>query len=261
MKILVYVKQVPKNVDVRIDPKTGNICREGIESEINTYDLRAIEAALRIKDSAGATVTAVSMGPEQAMAVLDHALGMGADECCLMSDRAFGGADTLATGYVLAKAAEKIGNYDLLLFGKCATDAETAQTAPIVAEYLGLPQVTYVDRLEVKDGWAYCRRDLGTCYENVKVKLPAVISVTAECNTPRYPTIRGIMTRGRKPHYVWNLEESGCDPEKTGVKGSPSINKKIFAPPRKCVGTAYLDGTIEEMAEKFVDVLEAEHLL
>ena len=261
VKILVFVKQVPDTVDVQIDPATGNICREGIQSVINPYDANAIEAALCHKEKLGATVAAVSMGPPQAMDVLNYALGMGCDECYLLSDRAFGGADTLATGYALSKAAEKIGDYDLLIFGKCATDAETAQTGPIVAEFLDIPQVTLVDKLDIEDGWAVCRRDLGSSFQTVKAKLPSLVTVTAEINTPRYPSARGIMTRGRKPHYTWTAEEAGCDTNRTGGKGSPSVNKKIFAPPKHSTDTQYFSGEPEEIAKAFVDALEAEKII
>lgn len=261
MKILVFVKQVPDTVDVKIDPQTGNICRDGVKSVVNPYDLNAIEAALQLKESCGATVSVVSMGPPQAESALLHALSMGCDEAFLLSDRAFGGADTLATGYVLAKAVEKIADYDLLIFGKCATDAETAQTGPIVAEFLGLPQVTFADSLEVKEGWAYCRRDLGSHYEDVKVKLPAVVAVTSNINTPRYPTAKGIMSRNKKPRHVWNLTDLGADPEKTGVKGSPSINKKIFEPPKHSTDTVYFSGDVKEMASSLADVLAEAHLI
>lgn len=261
MKILVFIKQVPDTVDVKIDPVTGNICRDGVKSVINPYDLNAIEAALQLKESHGGSVHVISMGPPQAESILLHALSMGCDEAYLLSDRAFGGADTLATGYVLAKAAEKIGDYDLLIFGKCATDAETAQTGPIVAEFLGLPQVTLADSLTVEDGWAYCRRDLGTEYEDVKVKLPALAAVTANINTPRYPTAKGIMTRGKKPRHVWDLNELGADENKCGVKGSPSINKKIFEPPKHSTDTVYFSGGIEEMASALADVLAEAHLI
>lgn len=261
MKILVFVKQVPDTVDVKIDPKTGNICRDGVESVMNPYDANAIEAALQIKDKLGAAVSAISMGPPQAEAVLNHALAMGCDESFLLSDRAFGGADTLATGYTLAKAAERIGDYDLLLFGKCASDAETAQTCPIVAEFLNLPQVTLVDRLELRDGWAYCRRDLGDRYENVRVRLPAVISVTAEINTPRYPTAKGIMSRFKKPRHTWDAREAGCDTARTGAAGSPSVNKRLFAPPKHSADTTYFEGEVKETARRFVDALEAEKII
>lgn len=260
MKILVFVKQVPDTDDVKLDPKTGNLKREGVKSMMNPYDANAVETALRIKETNGGTVCAISMGPPQADAVLKKALAMGCDESYLLSDRAFGGADTLATGYTLAQAAKNIGDYDLLIFGKCATDAETAQTAPIVAQLLGVPQATLVSGVEVRDGWAYCKRDLGDRIQNVKVRLPAMLSVTGDINQPRYPHPVNIMQCLEKPRFVWSAA-NGFDTERTGVKGSPSINKKIFEPEKRSTETAYFSGTPTEVAKAFVDALEAEHLI
>ena len=260
MKILVFVKQVPDTDDVKIDPKTGNLKREGVQSMMNPYDANAVETALRLKELHGGTVCAVSMGPPQAEAVLKKALAMGCDESYLLSDRAFGGADTLATGYTLAQAAKNIGDYDLLIFGKCATDAETAQTAPIVAQLLGLPQATLVRSVEITDGWAFCERDLGDRVQRVKVNLPAMLSVTAEINQPRYPhpvNINGCLS---KPRYVWSAAD-GFDTAKTGVKGSPSINKRIFEPEKRSTETTYFSGAPSEAAKAFVDALEAEHFI
>lgn len=260
MKILVFVKQVPDTDDVKLDPKTGNLKREGVKSMMNPYDANAVETALRIKEACGGTVCAISMGPPQAEDVLKKALAMGCDESYLLSDRAFGGADTLATGYTLAQAANNIGNYDLLVFGKCATDAETAQTAPIVAELLCVPQATLVSDIKVRDGWAYCKRDLGDKIQNVKVKLPAMISVTGDINVPRYPHPINIMSCLSKPRYVWSAA-NGFNTNRTGVKGSPSINKKIFEPEKRSTNTVYFNDSIEAAAKGFVDVLEAEHLI
>lgn len=261
MKIIVFVKQVPDTVDVKIDPKTGNICRDGVQSTLNPYDANALEAALTIKEQIGATVAAVTMGPPQAQAVLDYALAMGADECYLLSDRAFGGADTLATGYTLAKAAEKIGDYDLLLFGKCSTDAETAQTGPIVAEFLGVPQITYADSINVEGNWVFCKRDLGSYFENVKVKLPAMVAVTENINNPRLPSVKGIMSRSRKPHFTWDASAMECDTTKTGVAGSPSVNKRIFSPELPNTDTVYFNGEPEEIVKSLADMLQEKGLI
>ena len=257
MKILVFVKQVPDAEEAKIDPKTGNLMREGMQSTINPLDCNAIELALQLKEKNQGTVTAVCMGPPQAKDVLKRALAMGCDEAVLLSDRALGGADTLATGYPLAKAAEKIGDYDLLVCGRHATDAETAQTGPIIAAFLGIPQVTLCGNVEIENGWAKCERLLPDRTEKVKVKLPALLTVCAEANEPRYPSMRGLMMANKKPQYVWNIEDLGCDPDMCGVKGSPSVNKKIFEPPKHNVATKYFDGSIDEMASQIVDVLEA----
>jgi electron transfer flavoprotein beta subunit len=201
------------------------------------------------------------MGPPQATAVLKEALAMGCDEAYLLSDRAFGGADSLATGYVLAKAAEKIGGYDLLLFGKCAVDAETAQTGPITAELLDLPQVTLVDELACADGWATCRRDLGNQFQTVKVKLPALIAVTGQINRPRYPRPARIRIINSLPLTVWSAADLSCDPERIGTVGSPSCTRKVYAPEKRGRDTRYLSGTPDEIARAIADILEAEHIL
>ncbi len=155
MKILVFIKQVPDTDDVRLDPKTGNLRRDGVKSMMNPLDANAVEAALQLKAKHGGTVSVVTMGLPQAEEALKKALGMGCDEAFLLSDRPFGGADTLATAYVLSKAAEKIGDFDLILFGRHAVDGDTAQTGPAVAAYLGIPQITLASSIEVEDGWVY----------------------------------------------------------------------------------------------------------
>ena len=255
MKILVYVKQVPDTVEAKIDPKTGNLMREGMQSRMNPLDANAVETALRLKEKHGGTVVAITMGPPQANAVLRRALSMGCDEAVLLSDRALGGADTLATGYPLAKAAEKIGGYDILLCGRHATDAETAQTGPIIAAFLGIPQVTLCGDIEVEDGWATCERLLPDCTETVRVKLPALMTVCAEANTPRYASALGIKRAAAKPRYVWNVAELGADPEMCGGKGSPSVNKEIFEPEKPSLDTVYFTGSAAEMAKQIADVL------
>ena len=261
MKILVFVKQVPDTDDVKLDPKTGNLMREGVESIMNPLDANAVETALRLKEKYGGTVVAISMGPPQADEVLKKALGMGCDESVLLSDRALGGADTLATGYPLAKAAEKIGEYDLLICGRHATDAETAQTGPIIAAFLGIPQVTLCGEVEIEDGWAICERILPDRTEKVKVKLPALVTVCAEANEPRYPTPINIMKALKKPRYTWNAEDLGCDPDMIGIPGSPSSNKRIFEPPKRNTDTKYFEGEPEAIAKAIADVLEAEHII
>ncbi len=261
MKILVFVKQVPDTDDAQLDPVTGNLMRDGVESIMNPLDANAIEVAIQLKEKHGATVTAISMGPPQADDVLKKALAMGCDESALLSDRALGGADTLATGYPLAKAAEKIGDYDLLICGRHAVDAETAQTGPIIAAFLGIPQVTLCGKVEIEDGWATCERLLPDRTEHVKVKLPALITVCAEANEPRYPSPIGIMKALKKPRHVWNAEDLGCDPSMIGIPGSPSSNKRSFPPPKRNTDTKYFDGEISDIAKSIVDVLASEHLV
>lgn len=261
MKILVFVKQVPDTDEVKLDPATGNLKREGVQSMINPLDANAIEAAIQLKEKYGATVAAVSMGPPQAEDALKKALALGCDEAYLLSDRAFGGADTLATSYTLAKAAEKIGDYDLLLFGRHAVDGDTAQTGPAAAAFLGIPQVTLASSIDIQDGWVVCDRTLEDRTERVRAKLPAMVTVCAEINKPRYATPINIMKALKKPRHVWNAQELGADTAMTGIPGSPSSTKKVFEPPKRNTDTRYFEGSAEEMAVQFVDMLANEHLV
>ena len=261
MKILVFIKQVPDTDDVKLDPNTGNLQREGVQSILNPLDANSIECAMQLKRKYGATVAAISMGPPQAEAVLKKALALGCDEAYLLSDRAFGGADTLATAYTLAKAAEKIGDYDLLLFGKHATDGDTAQTGPATAAFLGIPQITLATSLNIEDGWVVCDRVLENNCEKVAAKLPALVTVCDSINEPNYPTPKNIMKALKKPRFIWNAADLGADTTQTGICGSPSSTKKVFEPPKSNTYTIFFDGTPAEIAVKFVDMLENEHVL
>ena len=261
MKILVFVKQVPDTDNVKLDPKTGNLMREGVQSIMNPLDANAIETALQLKEKYGGTVTAISMGPPQADDVLKKALAMGCDEAYLLSDRAFGGADTLATSYVLSKAAEKIGGFDLLIFGRHAVDGDTAQTGPAAAAFLDIPQVTLVSALEVEDGWARCERELGSVRQTVRVKLPAAVTVCGSINKPRYATPINIMRALKKPRTTWNAADLGCEADMIGIPGSPSANKRVFEPPKRNTDTRYFTGEPEAIAKAIADVLEAEHII
>jgi electron transfer flavoprotein beta subunit len=261
MKILVYVKQVPDTDDVQLDPKTGNLRREGVRSILNPLDANAVEAALQLREKHGGTVTAVCMGPPQAEDVLKKALGMGCDEACLLSDRAFGGADTLATSYTLAKAAQKIGDYDLLLFGRHAVDGDTAQTGPAVAAWLDIPQITLAGSVETEDGWVYCDRVLGDVRQRVRAKLPALVTVCGDINKPRYATPINIMKASKKPRYTWNAADLGCDPSCTGAAGSPSATKGVFEPEKRCADTVYFTGEPADAARALADALAKDHLI
>ncbi len=261
MKILVFVKQVPDTDDVKLDPNTGNLKREGVQSMINPLDANAIEAAVQLKEKYGGTIAAISMGPPQAEDMLKKALALGCDEAYLLSDRAFGGADTLATAYTLAKAAEKIGDYDLLLFGRHAVDGDTAQTGPATAAYLNVPQITLASSIDIQDGWVVCDRVLEDFTQRVRAKLPALVTVCAEINTPRYATPINIMKALKKPRTVWNAEALEADTARTGIPGSPSSTKKVFEPPKRNTDTTYFTGSAEEMAVQFVDMLANEHLV
>lgn len=261
MKILVFVKQVPDTDDVKLDPKTGNIMREGVASKLNPLDANAVEAAVQLKERYGAMVCAVSMGPPQAEDVLKKALALGCDEAYLLSDRAFGGADTLATSYTLAMAAKKIGDFDLLLFGRHAVDGDTAQTGPATAAQLGIPQITLASSIDVQDGYVICDRVLEDCTQKVRARMPALVTVTGEINTPRYAKPINIMKALKKPRYVWNAEDLGADRTLTGIPGSPSSTKEVLEPPKRNANTRYFSGSAEEIAGQIADMLHDEHLI
>ncbi|MEG1633891.1 MAG: electron transfer flavoprotein subunit beta/FixA family protein [Oscillospiraceae bacterium] len=261
MKILVFVKQVPDTDDVQLDPKTGNLRREGVKSMMNPLDANAVEAALLLREKYGGSVAALCMGPPQASEVLKKALGMGCDEGFLLSDRAFGGADTLATAYTLAKAAQKVGDYDLLLFGRHAVDGDTAQTGPATAAFLDIPQITLAASIDVEDGWVVCDRILGATRQRVKAKMPALVTVCGDINKPRYATPINIMRAQKKPRTTWGADDLGCERPRVGVPGSPSSTKGIFAPPKRNTDTTYFTGEPEAMAKAFADMLEAEHII
>lgn len=261
MKILVFVKQVPDTDEVKLDPKSGRLIRDGVQSMMNPYDACAVSLAVDIKNACGGEVCAISMGPKQAKSVVQEAIAMGCDRGCLLSDRAFGAADTLATGYTLAMAAKKIGGYDLLLFGKTAVDAETAQTGPIVAELLGLPHATLVCDAHVDGGWAVCKRDLGDALQNVKVKLPAVLTVTEKAAAPKWPDMKRIMSITSFPLDVWDAAALGCDASRIGAAGSPSTTAKIFEPERKAGEAKSLGASPDDIARAIADVLETEGLI
>ena len=191
MNIVVCLKQVPDTTAVKIDPKTGTLIRDGVPSIINPEDKHALEAALEIKDRHGAHITVVSMGPLQAQNALREALCMGADEAILISDRAFAGSDTLATSKTLAGAIRKL-NYDIIFAGRQAIDGDTAQVGPEIAEHLNIPQVTYVEGIEVKDDSLIINRALENGYELLEVKQPVLLTAIKELNEPRYMNVRNI---------------------------------------------------------------------
>lgn len=261
MNIIVFIKQVPKNDDVALDPQSGNIVRDGIESTINPQDCNAIEAALTIKEQLGGKITAITMGPPQATSVLNWALAMGCDEAILLSDRAFGGADTLATGYVLSEAVRRLGSCDLILCGNKSADAETAQTGPIIAELLDLPDVTSATGLQANSDCIICEKKMGSKLQTIRVKLPALITVQSSINTPRYPKPINILKASKKPLHVWDANLLGCDKSRIGAEGSPSINKRLVLPKLPEVDTCFLSGKPEEVAREYVAILKEKGIL
>ena len=199
MKLIVCIKQVPNTVEVKLDPATGRLIRDGVPNIINPDDKNALEEALRIKDeNPGTTVTVLSMGPAQADVAMREALAMGADEAILLSDRAFGGSDTWATSYIIATAIKKINDFDIIFCGRQAIDGDTAQVGPQIAEQLNIPQITYVEELTVSGDKVTARRKLEEGYSVVEAKMPVLITAIKELNTPRYMTPAGIFDAYKK---------------------------------------------------------------
>jgi len=262
MKIIVTAKQVPDTNEVKIDPVTGTLIREGVPSILNPDDANALEAALDLKDrTPGSTVTVISMGPPQANYMLRECLAMGADEAVLLSSRAFGGADTCATSTTLAFGIRKIGEYDVIFAGRQAIDGDTAQVGPQTAQRLGLPSVSYVQKVrEFKNGSVVVERQLEDGYEVVEVKTPCLLTCVKELNTPRYMSVTGIEDAYKKTITTWNENDVEVKPEDVGLKASPTQILRSFAPPPKGKGQM-LSGSVKEMAASLVSSLQEKHLI
>jgi len=263
MNIIVLVKQVPDTTEIKLDPKTGNLIREGIESIMNPDDRHALEAAVSLKESVGGRVTAVSMGPPQAIDVITEALGMGADEGILLSDRAFAGADTWATSLTLGKAMEKIGDYDLIICGRQAIDGDTAQIGPQVADHLNIPHVSYVFGIdEITEDHLVVRRRLENGFERIETPLPALLTVIGELNTPRYAVVGQLIAAcGEKASIeIWNAADIGAKTSELGLEGSLTHVIKTFAPKFKRQGEI-LEGNAGESIGALIGKLRENRIL
>ncbi|HXX53101.1 MAG TPA: electron transfer flavoprotein subunit beta/FixA family protein [Thermodesulfovibrionales bacterium] len=251
MNIIICIKQVPDTAEVRINPETNTLIREGVPSIINPFDMHAIEAGLQIKERTGGKVVVVTMGPPQAESALRYAISMGADEGILLTDRAFAGSDTWATSYTLAKAAEKLGA-DLVICGKQAIDGDTAQVGPEMAEFLNIPHISYVRKIESMESDSIrVQRLMDEGYDIVESSIPVLLTVVKELNEPRLPSLKGKMAAKKAEIRKWSSSDLGADAEKTGLKGSPTQVKAIFAPEAK-KERRILEGTLEGQVEALV---------
>lgn len=256
MKIIVCVKQVPNTTNVQIDSQTGTLKREGVESIINPFDEFAIEEAIRLKERFGGTATVITMGPPQAETALREAIARGIDNAVLVSDRAFAGADTWATSYTLATAIKSLGDFDVIICGKQATDGDTAQVGPGIAEMLDIPHVAYVKKIEdVKDGAMKLERMMEDGYDLIETPFPALITVVKEINTPRLPSLRGMMNSKKAVITKLSAEQIKAEAGNIGLTGSPTQVMKIFSPPPR-PGGEKLEGSPEEVARALVSKLK-----
>jgi electron transfer flavoprotein beta subunit len=265
LNTVVCIKQVPDTTQVRIDPETNTLVREGIPAIINPFDLHAIEAAARIKERYGGTCTLLSMGPPQAVEALQKALSFGADRAVLLSDRALIGSDTLATSAALAAGIRKLGQeqpVDLVLCGKQTIDGDTAQVGPGIATRLGITQITYVGAVESIDLEARrlrARRILEGAEEIVEASLPALLTVLKEIGEPRYAPLPAVIAGLRTEIPIWGIGDIDLDESEVGLAGSPTQVRRIFAPPQRERGELLTadDGNPDRAANLLLDKLLA----
>lgn len=258
MKIIVFIKQVPDTTQVKINPQTHTIIREGVPSIINPFDLYAIEEGLRLKEKFGGRVRVVSMGPPQAEQAIRQAIALGVDEGFLLTDVAFAGADTLATSYTLSLAAKKLGDFDLLICGKQASDGDTAQVGPGIAQHLEIPFVAFVKKIEeisLAEGKIKVAKMTDEGHQIIEMKLPALITVVKEINEPRTESLTGKL-RAKSANIIrWGHQDLEVVPEKVGLDGSPTQVVNIFAPPPRPQGEIF-EGEPQILVEKLLDKIK-----
>jgi electron transfer flavoprotein beta subunit len=256
LNIIVCIKQVPGTTEIKIDPKTNTLVRQGVKSIVNPFDAYALEEGVRLKEKYGGKVTVITMGPPQAEEALRETISLGADEAILLSDRAFAGSDTWATSYVLSKAIAKIANYDIIICGRQTLDGDTGQVGPELSEMLKIPFVSYVSKVEeIKDKYIRVQRMIEEGHEVIETALPAVITVVKEINVPRLPSLRGSMKAKTAKIPLWTAADIGAEPDKAGIPGSPTRVVKIFYP-KRTHKSEMLQGTLEQQIEKLVERLE-----
>lgn len=245
MKIIVCIKQVPDTAEVRINPETHTLIREGVPSIINPFDMHAIEAGLQIKENTGGNVTVVTMGPPHAESALRDAIAMGADNAVLLTDRAFAGSDTWATAFTLANGIKHLGA-DIIICGKQAIDGDTAQVGPEIAEFLDIPHVAYIRKIEeIKENKIVVQRLMDDGYDVIESSLPVLLTVVKELNIPRMPSLKGKMAAKKAEIKKLNASDIGLNETDTGLKGSPTQVRNIFAPEIK-KDRKMIEGTSEE---------------
>lgn len=262
MKIAVCIKQVPSSSDVMVDPVTHTLKREKAGTTMNPSDLNVLEAALCVKENwecpVPCEITAITMGPPSAQEELRTAIAMGADEGCLLTDRALAGGDTIATARALAEGIRKIGPVDLILAGSESSDGATGQVGPMVAEALGLPHVTMVQKIErISEREVEVVKRFHHSEVRVSIKLPAVFTFVYGCNDPRLPTLRSKMAAKKKELSVLTNEELGIPRQEAGLEGSPTVVMDSFLPETQKVGS-FLTGDAREIAEKMLELIERE---
>jgi len=255
MNIIVCLKQVPGTTDVRIDPETNTLQRQGIKNIVNPFDAYALEEGIRLKERYGGKVIAISMGPPQAKEMLREAISCGADEAILLSDAAFAGADTLATSYTLSQAIRKIEQYDLVICGRQTIDGDTGQVGPELAEWLDIPFIAYVSKVEeIDNDLMRVERMVEDGHEIIEMSLPGIITVVKEINVPRLPSLRGLSRAKKAEIAVWTAGDLGVDEGMVGLSGSATTVVRVFFPERIHEGEM-LEGGPESQVDALIEKL------
>ena len=251
MNILVCIKQVPDTTEIRMDPKTNTLIRAGVPSTVNPFDKYALEAAVQLREALGGTVTAMTMGPAQAAQALRECYALGADRMVLVSDRCFGGADTYATSYTLAQAVRALGGFDLILCGKQTTDGDTAQVGPEISEWLNIPSVADVVKInQIDEDGITVSMDLPEEVEVAKVQFPCLLAVDKDIFQPRLPSyVRKMNTKDREIRILSLADMDDKDAMHYGLNGSPTQVQRIF-PPAVNDKKEMWDGSGEELADR-----------
>ena len=262
MKIVVCIKQVPDTAEVKLDPKTNTLIREGVPSIINYDDKAGLETALQLREQVGGTVTVVCMGPPQADVALREALAMGADEAYLLSAREFGGSDTYATATILAAALRKIG-FDLVITGRQAIDGDTAQVGPQIAEQLHIPQVSYAEALRVEGGHVIVQRQFEDRSHLLQVQLPCLVTALSELNQARYMSVGGIVDAYAKDVTVWGFEDlkNDLNPAFIGLNGSPTNVFQSFGKQLRAPGVVLSGLSADEAVNAIMQTLIQRHII
>ncbi|MFX0034142.1 MAG: electron transfer flavoprotein subunit beta/FixA family protein [Candidatus Hermodarchaeota archaeon] len=262
MRFIVCVKQVPDTTEVKIDPETNTLIREGVPSILNPFDQFALEEAIKIKKE-GDEIIVISMGPTQAKKALLKCLALGADKAILLSDKVFAGADTWATSYTLVQSIKKIGDYNMIFCGLQAIDGDTAQVGPEIAAQLGIPQITHVESVEKLEGkklTAKVQTDDG--YKIVEVRLPVLITgITPSSFEPTNPPMMNIMKANKKPFSTWDADELGGNKEDYGLNGSLTEVIKVYSPPARQQGVVIKEESSEAAVQKLIELLTKDKVL
>lgn len=257
MNIAVCIKQVPDTENIRLDPETNTLSREGVQSVVNPYDLNALELALRLKEQHGGSITVLTMGPLAAETALRKALSCGADRAILVTDRAFAGSDTLATAYILSKALLKAGPFDLILCGKQAIDGDTAQVGPGIAVNLNIPFATSITKVN-SSTTSHCvvERKMEGGFDRLRVPFPSLLSIDREIGELRTANLLGKMFASTASVEIWNADNLGCDRSRIGLKGSPTSVVYVFSPPQN-KHVVFLKGSTQEQVGDLVQIIDS----